>query len=415
MIPEFARLASHHQHSDYNRLRFGLHGSPHKYLPVSLHGPQVFHDLCSRRVHAAEDQTTWLLASHSRLLPPQRLLGPSGVDDLQLDLHDEISDAINEPLTLLTNSHSLVKTSLTHPINVTCLVPPPLLSILVSNADVTAGLYPTRLSIPPRLSIHNLVVAQSIALLSSGLSAYEIERFVNGHKSPVSLSLNPNACHSKMPILTTSISAEHVEKLHPSSLSLGNMFMSSCPGKKVRLHESARNGRSAVCRDLRTDLYRMKDLGVRCIICCLDNIELEILGAPWPKYVKAAQQAGLDVLRLPMPEGLAPISPAYLDSHLNQIMDQYTFKGTSVLVHCRGGVGRAGVVACCWLIKLGICGWVDDPSPVNPNEPHTTVEFVERVISYVRRRRSPKAIETYEQVQFLVEYVEFLRTASARV
>lgn len=157
-----------------------------------------------------------------------------------------------------------------------------------------------------------------------------------------------------------------------------------------------------------------------------------MLGAPWPKYAKAAQQAGLDVLRhvnfhilrispaknihrLPMPEGLAPISPAYLDGHLNQIMDQYTFKGISVLVHCRGGVGRAGVVACCWLIKLGICGWLDDLSPSSPQEPYTTVEFVERVITYVRRRRSLKAIETYEQVHFLVEYVEFLRSASARV
>ena len=106
------------------------------------------------------------------------------------------------------------------------------------------------------------------------------------------------------------------------------------------------------------------------------------------------------------------MSPAYLDTHLTQIMDQYTLKGASVLVHCRGGVGRAGVVACCWLVKLGLCGWVDDPSPTNPDEPYTVIEYVERVISYVRRRRSAKAVETYEQVQFLVEYVEFLRAAA---
>lgn len=30
---------------------------------------------------------------------------------------------------------------------------------------------------------------------------------------------------------------------------------------------------------------------------CLDDTELELLGAPWPKYMKAAQQAGIDVLR----------------------------------------------------------------------------------------------------------------------
>jgi hypothetical protein len=35
--------------------------------------------------------------------------------------------------------------------------------------------------------------------------------------------------------------------------------------------------------------------------------------------------------------------------------------------------------------------------------------YVERVISFVRRRRSMKAIETYEQVQFLVDYIDYLQ------
>ncbi|KAG8213780.1 hypothetical protein J3R82DRAFT_10491 [Butyriboletus roseoflavus] len=39
-----------------------------------------------------------------------------------------------------------------------------------------------------------------------------------------------------------------------------------------------------------------------------------------------------------------------------------------------------------------------------------TLQLVERAIEVARRRRSVKAIETLEQVQFLVEYVEYLRT-----
>lgn len=35
--------------------------------------------------------------------------------------------------------------------------------------------------------------------------------------------------------------------------------------------------------------------------------------------------------------------------------------------------------------------------------------LVEKVIAVVRRRRSVKAIETYEQVRFLVEFVEWMR------
>lgn len=41
-----------------------------------------------------------------------------------------------------------------------------------------------------------------------------------------------------------------------------------------------------------------------------------------------------------------------------------------------------------------------------------TLRLLERVLFVVRTRRSPKAIETYEQVRFLVEYIELLRSRS---
>ena len=43
-----------------------------------------------------------------------------------------------------------------------------------------------------------------------------------------------------------------------------------------------------------------------------------------------------------------------------------------------------------------------------------TLEQVEKVIGVVRRRRSLKAIETYEQVKFLVGYVDYLRRGVPR-
>jgi hypothetical protein len=39
-----------------------------------------------------------------------------------------------------------------------------------------------------------------------------------------------------------------------------------------------------------------------------------------------------------------------------------------------------------------------------------TLDLVQKAIAVVRRRRSVKAIETYEQVKFLVEFVDFLRS-----
>ncbi|PSS30946.1 hypothetical protein PHLCEN_2v2515 [Hermanssonia centrifuga] len=141
--------------------------------------------------------------------------------------------------------------------------------------------------------------------------------------------------------------------------------------------------------------------------------------------------------RLPTPEGLAPASVTTFDEHLTRLIDAYTLQGIPVLVHCRGGVGRAGLVACCWTLKLGLCGWIDTQPDVQPQQQHTsrfsyiapedlpplppsetvrrdTLQLVERVISLVRRRRSLKVVETFEQVRFLVDYVEHLRGRAGR-
>ncbi len=125
-----------------------------------------------------------------------------------------------------------------------------------------------------------------------------------------------------------------------------------------------------------------------------------------------------------------------LDEHLNKLIRTYTLNGVPILVHCRGGVGRAGLVACCWAIKLGLFGSIErstelstsiarvescvreegtskeNQSPLPADFRDSVIQLVERVISSVRRRRSAKAVETYEQVCFLVEYVEYLHQRS---
>ena len=64
------------------------------------------------------------------------------------------------------------------------------------------------------------------------------------------------------------------------------------------------------------------------------------------------------------------------------------------------------------MLKLGLCGWVsasDSAGSVDEGQVRRdTLEQVERAIGIVRRRRSLKAIETYEQVKFLVGYVDYL-------
>jgi len=76
------------------------------------------------------------------------------------------------------------------------------------------------------------------------------------------------------------------------------------------------------------------------------------------------------------------------------------------------------------MIRLGLCGWPEDStsesrtatSSEREEEPKdsdsSTIAFVRAVIALIRKQRSTKAIETYEQVKFLVEYVEHLRNYS---
>ncbi|KAL5528487.1 hypothetical protein ACEPAF_7623 [Sanghuangporus sanghuang] len=252
---------------------------------------------------------------------------------------------------------------------------------------------------------------------------------------------------------------------------LGNLYLSSCPGKKVRLTGPVK-GRGAICRDLRSDLSRMKEIGTACVICCLDDEELDYLGASWNEYVGIANELGLDVLRIPMPEGLTPLSPASLDAQLKHIIESYTLRGLHVLAHCRGGMGRAGLVACCWMIKLGLLGWKDPEICAKSCSKHSqcqnpcmtwsnteilngpsqqflqtqatpnlspmanrnnqisnsltslpadvprvcrgTLQLVERALIVIRRRRSLKAIETYEQVRFLVEFIAHIDAEARR-
>ena len=48
----------------------------------------------------------------------------------------------------------------------------------------------------------------------------------------------------------------------------------------------------------------------------------------------------------------------------------------------------------------------EDDQPIRAD----TIRMVERVISVVRKRRSVKAIESFEQVLFLAEFIEYLRS-----
>lgn len=220
---------------------------------------------------------------------------------------------------------------------------------------------------------------------------------------------------------------------------MGNLLLSSCPGKKVRLTGPVR-GRGAICRDLGLDLMRIRQLGVGAIVCCLDDEELAFLGAPWSQYEAEADKLGIEVIRLPMAEGFSPTDVLATDKAISCVVNDYTLHGVHVLVHCRGGVGRAGLIACTWMLKLGLvrsdrdevrfripmeslsCRSLKESNThpltnwqnggmIGDHQEKITMDIMQtihRLIETIRRRRSPKAIETAEQVDFLVKYLLYL-------
>ncbi|KAF9562771.1 phosphatases II, partial [Agrocybe pediades] len=454
---QIASLASQHHESHYNRAKFGLLGCPVPYLPLSAQLPDEVYQLRQRQLLNAQHQRSWW-PSHSHSYPVS-----SQAHTSPLDLQNELLAAMLEPLC--PPSRSLkdkgLKTSASHPINISMIISPELIALITSHALLSSSSEaPTVLEIPPFFTIDRLAEALSSRsafvtsysnLPPSSIGRTEIvtrSQITNALQSAINNSLDidteagcraPNlraACvastdapESRMTMsfavkISSPLSLQTtIDRFRPSHESppfcmIGNLFLSSCPGKKVRLDGPVK-GKTGVCRDLDADLRRVRDSGVRCVVCCLDDEELAFLGAPWSEYKTAAEKIGLDVLRLPIPEGLAPLSPESLDGHLITLIRSYTLRSIPILVHCRGGVGRAGVIACCWLMRLGLCGEIRrgrverhdecdegcDPSDLDEE----IVRFVEKVIGYVRSRRSLKAVETYEQVQFLVDYAKYLR------
>jgi protein-tyrosine phosphatase len=157
----------------------------------------------------------------------------------------------------------------------------------------------------------------------------------------------------------------------------GRLGITFLPGKRG---PSQRYPGHIYRRDTAADLAAMRSMGVIRLILLVEDAELARWGDA--AIVELGVVAGIDVRRHPIRDGAPPASSQEMDRILDEI-DEARPAG-DVAVACMGGVGRAGTVAACALVRAGL------PA--------------DRAIARVRALRHPTAVETHAQERFVRAY-----------
>ncbi|MCS6986296.1 MAG: cyclin-dependent kinase inhibitor 3 family protein [Sphingomonadaceae bacterium] len=150
----------------------------------------------------------------------------------------------------------------------------------------------------------------------------------------------------------------------------GRLGLTLCPGKRQR---GARSG--AWARDLAQDLDVIRSWGAALVVTLVEAWELEALQVP--HLGREVEARGMAWRHLPIADGGAPdagFEAAW--ARVGPEVRGLLARGRAVLVHCKGGLGRAGTVVARLLVETG---WAPDAA-----------------IAEVRRVR-PGAIETAAQ------------------
>ena len=157
----------------------------------------------------------------------------------------------------------------------------------------------------------------------------------------------------------------------------GLLGLTLCPGKK----DHGRNWN----RDINEDLQVIKKWGATTVVSLIEDYEFAMLHVE--SLGRDIGALGMDWIHLPIVDVSIP------DNRFETRWDSYGPKlharldaGERILVHCRGGIGRTGLVAGLVLVERG----------VNPKS------AIERV-----RKARPGAIETILQEKYVMAHCEY--------
>ena len=158
----------------------------------------------------------------------------------------------------------------------------------------------------------------------------------------------------------------------------GRIGITFCPGKKDNY---SKTGSGPWNRDLPVDVEAIKKWGAAVVVTLVTQHELELLQVP--ELGTTVRARGMEWFHLPVRDVSVP--SAWFESewqNSGEFIRSLLRNRFDVVVHCRGGLGRAGSIAARLLVELG--------------------ETPERAINAVRSVR-PGAIETEEQEMWVLE------------
>ncbi len=155
----------------------------------------------------------------------------------------------------------------------------------------------------------------------------------------------------------------------------GEIGMTICPGKKI---VGGLTGDSD--RDLEADIQAIIKWGPDAVVTLIEHHEFRLLEVP--KLGEMVEQAGMDWHHLPIRDVDVPNEDfENLWFYSGHRLRRALAAGSKVLIHCRGGLGRSGMIAARLLVEMG-----------------------EEPMDAIRQVRSARrgAIETPEQEQYVL-------------
>ena len=126
--------------------------------------------------------------------------------------------------------------------------------------------------------------------------------------------------------------------------------MTFCPGKK---QADALSG--VWDRDLDADMKSIKAFGAMALVTLMPDGELHSLHVSPTRIRDAASGLGIEWYQLPIPDQGIP-EPNFEDlwASAGKRLRELLKDGNSIVIHCKGGLGRTGTIAARLLIEFGV-------------------------------------------------------------